>query len=196
MRKNKEICSVEELLATNFPNSLDNLSNPSATDSLSGHAAQHQNANDAIEAIQAKIGVDGSLDENSIDYKISDIKTQLSGLTAGTETISELLGLEGNNDVIVTGIENKTVIDSFSRSLFSTVRYVIQTKSGLNIVSEALDVVIDSTDFHVQHYEVSSNTNTALASITLEENSGIINLCVTPVTGVITARFYRTALKA
>ena len=47
-------------MATNFPTSLDNLSNPDATDSLQGHAQLHANVNDAIEALQLKVGVNDS----------------------------------------------------------------------------------------------------------------------------------------
>lgn len=41
-------------MATNFPGSVDNFSNPSGTDSLNSpsHSGQHTNANDAIEAIE------------------------------------------------------------------------------------------------------------------------------------------------
>lgn len=59
-------------MSTAFPTALDALSNPQATDALTGHAAQHANANDAIEALQAKVGVDGSLDPTSIDYQLGD----------------------------------------------------------------------------------------------------------------------------
>jgi len=45
-------------MATSFPTSLDALTNPTSTDTLASpdHAAQHANANDAIEAIEAAIG--------------------------------------------------------------------------------------------------------------------------------------------
>ena len=45
-------------MATNFPTSLDSLTNPAAGDSLSSpsHAAQHANINDAMEAVQTKLG--------------------------------------------------------------------------------------------------------------------------------------------
>lgn len=60
-------------MATNFPTSLDALTNPTATDALTSpsHADQHANANDAIEALQAKVGVDGSSVATSLDYKVS-----------------------------------------------------------------------------------------------------------------------------
>lgn len=63
-------------MATNFPTSLDALTNPAAGDSLSSpsHAGQHANANDAIEALQAKVGVDNSAVTTSLDYKIRNIQ--------------------------------------------------------------------------------------------------------------------------
>lgn len=41
----------------NYPNSLDSLSNPSGSDyqDIIPHGAQHSNANDAIEALEAKV---------------------------------------------------------------------------------------------------------------------------------------------
>lgn len=62
-------------MATNFPASLDSLTNPQASDTLASpsHAGQHADANDAIEALQAKVGVDGSAVTTSIDYKLRNL---------------------------------------------------------------------------------------------------------------------------
>ena len=184
-------------MAINFPESLDTLTNPNSTDGLSNpsHSEQHRNANDAIEALQTKVGIDGSEDTNSLDYKIADIISQLSGLGNNTDTIQTLLGLEGNNDLVITGIENKTTIDSFAKTQFRTVRWVLQLSRGSDFLTEALDLVQDGTDFHLNEYEIASNTDNVLATVTLEENAGIINLCVTPTSTAVTARYYRTALK-
>ena len=48
--------------ATNFPTSLDALTNPAGTDSVAtvSHSGQHSNANDAIEALEAKLGIGAS----------------------------------------------------------------------------------------------------------------------------------------
>ena len=48
--------------ATSFPTSLDALTNPAGTDSVAtvSHSGQHSNANDAIEALQAKLGITAS----------------------------------------------------------------------------------------------------------------------------------------
>ena len=60
-------------MATNFPSSLDSFTNPTAVDTLDSppHDTQHADANDAIEALQAKVGVDGSAVTTSIDYQLN-----------------------------------------------------------------------------------------------------------------------------
>ena len=59
-------------MATNFPTSLDALTNPSSGQTLNSpsHSAQHANSNDAIEALQTKVGVNSSAVTTSHDYKI------------------------------------------------------------------------------------------------------------------------------
>ena len=49
-------------MATSFPTGLDVLTNPTSADSLASpdHAAQHANVNDAVEAIEAAIGLTSS----------------------------------------------------------------------------------------------------------------------------------------
>lgn len=65
-------------MATDFPTSLDSLTNPTSTDRMNtvSHADQHANANDAIEALEAKVGIDGSGVSTSHDYKIDAIETK------------------------------------------------------------------------------------------------------------------------
>jgi hypothetical protein len=204
-------------MATSFPEDLDNFSNPAATDSLSGHAAQHANANDAIEALQAKIGIDGSADQDSIDYRLATVEQGLENATgdfipqsdvgnpdgvaslnaAGKVPVAQIpaLGLAGNNDATIYGIENKTTIDTFSKTLYSTIRYVLQIQKNSDIVSSSIDIVNDGTNLHVNEVEISSNTENDLVSYQLEENTGIISLSVTPISGSVSVRYYRTALK-
>lgn len=58
-----------------FPASLDDFVNPTDSDDLASvtvpHAAQHANANDAIKALQAKVGIDNSADTASLDKRIA-----------------------------------------------------------------------------------------------------------------------------
>ena len=69
-------------MATNFPASLDSLTNPTSSDSLNSpsHSAQHANSNDAIEALQAKVGADSSAVTTSHDYKIADHASRITAL--------------------------------------------------------------------------------------------------------------------
>lgn len=204
-------------MATNYPDSLDNLSNPNSTDQLTGHAQQHADANDAIEALQTKIGVDNSQDPNSIDYRVTQVEEGLGNALGDFVPLGDIgqadgvasldsnakiptnqipaLGLAGNNDVTVYGIENKTTIDSFAKNLYGTVRYVLQITKGTMIKTSSIDIVNDQANLHVVETEVSSNTEENLANYILEENSGIINLSVTPTSGSVSVRYYRTALK-
>jgi hypothetical protein len=63
-------------VATNFPTSLDTLTNPTSSDSLNSpsHSAQHANVNDAVEALQVKVGIDSSADTSSLEYRIAQLE--------------------------------------------------------------------------------------------------------------------------
>jgi hypothetical protein len=64
-------------MTTNFPTSLDALTNPTSSDPLNSpdHAGQHADANDAIEALEAKVGINSSAVATSHDYKIAQLET-------------------------------------------------------------------------------------------------------------------------
>lgn len=61
-------------MTTNFPAGLDALSNPTDSDELDSpnHASQHADANDAVEALEAKVGVNGSAVTTSLDYQMEN----------------------------------------------------------------------------------------------------------------------------
>jgi len=60
-------------MATNFPGSLDTFTNPTSTDPVTSpsHADQHADANDAIEAVEAKVGT-GATTPTSGDILLGD----------------------------------------------------------------------------------------------------------------------------
>lgn len=71
-------------MTISFPTSLDALTNPAGSDSLTGHALQHANVNDAIEALEAKVGVNSSADTSSLDYKVAHaIQSSEKGAVSG-----------------------------------------------------------------------------------------------------------------
>lgn len=57
-----------------YPENIDSLNNPSSLSFLDDeavrHSKQHSDVNDAVEAIETKIGVDNSIDPSSIDYRL------------------------------------------------------------------------------------------------------------------------------
>ena len=183
-------------MATTFPTSKDNLTNPAANDELVGHAAQHANANDAIEALENVVGVTGSTDANSLTYKLNTLQTTVSGISNSSDAISTQLGLEGNNDLAVYGIENPTNIDSFAKADWKTVNYRIQVTKGADVYTSEIAATYAGSDILVSESNIVSSTNTNIFTYTFEENSGIISLRITPVSGSISVRFSRTALKA
>lgn len=62
-------------MPTNYPDSLDNFTNPTPADQLSTpavlHTDQHSNENDAIEALEKWVGISGSTESASIEYRVS-----------------------------------------------------------------------------------------------------------------------------
>jgi hypothetical protein len=84
-------------MATNFPTSQDSFTNPTSTNTLDSpnHADQHANVNDAVEALQAKVGVDSSAVTTSHDYKIAQLEGSsptitLAGDASGSVTLTNL----------------------------------------------------------------------------------------------------------
>ncbi len=90
-------------MATNFPGSLDTYVNPVGSDGLSSgaggvsHSSMHGNIHDAVEALEAKVGVDSSAVTTSHDYKIDALETDVSGAT-NLNTASKIVKRDGSGD--------------------------------------------------------------------------------------------------
>ena len=76
-------------MATNFPTSLDTLVNPLPGDNVNApsHAAQHTNANDAIEALEQKVGITNSAVTTTHDYRISQVEALVGSALSGSKSI-------------------------------------------------------------------------------------------------------------
>ena len=180
-------------MATNFPESIDVIVNPNASNPLSSpsHSDQHVIANTAIEALEAKVGVDNSTDPNSLDYKVSQLEA------AGGTTTVEVLGLQGNNDLEVYGIENPTVVDTLDTSVWQSAEYKIQITKGNDVYSSDINVLFTPSGANVSEFNIitSSDGFNNPANFDFVYNGSIIDLVITPVSGSVSVRFYRTALK-
>ena len=80
-------------MSISFPSSLDNFVNPSPSDKLKDdnlalrHSTQHSDLNDAVEVLEAKVGINNSSIVSSHDYKISNIAQQIY-INFGTVPVS------------------------------------------------------------------------------------------------------------
>ncbi len=91
-------------MATNYPNQLDVLINPTANDKLNSntvpHHTQHANLNDAVEAIQTTLGINPHGSHLTIKDRI--IKAE--------EDISSQSVLNGLTDVTINSVSNGQVL--------------------------------------------------------------------------------------
>ena len=118
-------------MATTFPTALDDFTNPPGTTLLSGggnaalsHSGQHANLNDAVEAIEAKIGVNGSAITSSIQYKITDLATQLNTKTS-------------NNTTYTWDAAQRSAISAISSSANITIDFSISNCFSLTLTNNA-----------------------------------------------------------
>jgi hypothetical protein len=112
-------------MATNFPTSLDNFTNPTANDSLNipSHSLQHANANDAIEAIEAKLGVGSSLASSAAANSV------MRADGSGSTTWGLPDGLVHLNTTSVTSATSTTISNVFT-SAYQTYRIIISSASA------------------------------------------------------------------
>lgn len=103
----------DNLGATSFPTSLDSLTNPSGTDSVAtvSHSSQHSNANDAIEAIEAKVGTGASTPTANTVFFGNGVGTSAWSATPSLTTLT-LSGLGTFGSFISNA--SSTVIGNFN----------------------------------------------------------------------------------
>ena len=136
-------------MATNFPTSLDSLTNPTATDTLDSppHDTQHADANDAIEAIQAKVGVDGSAVTTSHEYRINSIEELNTNAQVGT-TYTLALTDDGKIVEMNNASANTLTVPPNSSVAFPVGAQilVLQTGAGQTTLAAGAGVTINSKD--------------------------------------------------
>jgi hypothetical protein len=144
-------------MATNFPASLDTLTNPTSSDSLSSpsHSAQHANVNDAVEALQAKVGADSSAVTSSLDYKVAQLEAishgkilqVVTGTYSTTTSTTSTSYVDSNLQATITptSATSKIVVMTFGR--LTNVRFgtpagaSVQLLRGATILEAWPDVV-------------------------------------------------------
>ena len=161
-------------MAILFPITLDQLLNPTGVDSvqLVPHAAQHSNANDAIEALQVKVGVNDSTDVASLDYKVRDLISKIytnemaqdtiaSALAAGTHT-NITVGYDdvANSLSLTATYDDEEVMDAIATSLTAGTGITKVYNDVANTITISVDTTVIATKTYVDT-AVSGLGNTA-----------------------------------
>jgi hypothetical protein len=111
------------------------------------------------------------------------------------------LGTYGNNDNVITGIENETVVDSVDSSEWRMVKYLVsisKISGGANkFYATEISILIDQTNINVVEYGIMDNDGD-IGTISVSVEDGDVKLICTPNPTVtpITVRFARIGLKA
>lgn len=110
-------------MTTQFPTNLDSFTNPGAGDLTSAeiggrtHSEFHADVNDAIEALEAKVGADSSAVTTSHDYKLSGVTgSDKAASKEGTELLKNKK-LEDSTTTIVDNADNTKAIQFEASSI-------------------------------------------------------------------------------
>ena len=110
------------------------------------------------------------------------------------------LGTAGNNEKVVTGIEQPSVIDSFSATEWRMVKYLVSISNAAasKFYVTELTILNDGTNLSVSEYGTVENNNGEVGTVEVEQNGGNIQLIAVPASGLtnpVTVRFGRIGLK-
>jgi len=145
-------------MASSFPSSLDAFTNPSSTDAMDSvsvpHATQHADLNDAVVALEAKVGADSSAVTSSHDYKIAQLEAISHGkilqvlstaktdeFTSTSSSLADITGL--SVDITPSSTSSKVLILSQV-----TVGSPSATNFSLQFVRDSTEILNGDTGFN------------------------------------------------
>lgn len=133
-------------MATTYPTTIDDFTNPSPSDQVGidvggrTHSEFHSDNNDAIEALQTKVGVDGSAVTTTHDYKLSSVTASAKAVSttgnqsvAGVKTFTDAGGVVATSAVLTT----PKVITSINDTNGNELVKVTATTSAVNEITIA-----------------------------------------------------------
>ncbi len=158
-------------MATDFPTNLDTYTDPTSGAFLNNpsHSVQHQNHNDSIEAIEAKVGANSSAVTTSHDYKLSGVTgSDKAASKAGTETLTNKTVSLTSNTLVATSAQLATAITDET----GTGSVVFATSPTL--VTPAVDTINESTPangvavdgLNIKDSKLNTNNSVVTANIT------------------------------
>ena len=170
-------------MASSFPTSLDAFTNPSSTDAMDSvsvpHATQHSDLNDAVEALEAKVGADSSAVTSSHDYKIAQLEAGATGgkilqVVSTTKTDTQTASLAAGAFATVTGLSATITPSSTSSNIL-----VMLDVNGSGITDSRAHLVIrvkrGSTEIGSGAAASSRTTAFAALRINYSEIGNIVN---------------------
>jgi hypothetical protein len=111
------------------------------------------------------------------------------------------LGVAGNNENTINGVENVTVVDNFDATVWRMVKYIIsisKTSAGDNkFYATEMTILVDGTDVSVSEYGTIDNDGN-IGTINVSRTGNTVALTVTPDPAIkpVTVRYARIGLKA
>ena len=126
-------------MATNFPTSLDNLTNPAGSDPVNNpsHASQHANLNDAIEKLEEKVGTNNSAVTTSLDYRVRQL--ELNPVTSSANKIEQIVV----NNTGSTLLEGQAVYASGSVGSSGKLRVSLSSNAAESTSSKTFGILAE-----------------------------------------------------
>jgi hypothetical protein len=111
------------------------------------------------------------------------------------------LGTNGNNEHVVSGIENTTVLESIPVASWRLVKYMVslsKTTNGDNkFYATEFTILIDGTNINVSQYGIiDNNGDIGTVDVSRVGNNLELKIIPNPAVKPVTARFARVGLKA
>ncbi len=111
------------------------------------------------------------------------------------------LGTDGNNENIVYGIENPTVLETLDATQWRLIKYIVsisKTTGGDNkFFATELSILVDGENINISEYGVIDNDGD-IGTVDVSRSGNTITLRIIPSPAVkpVTAKFARMGLKA
>lgn len=167
---------------TNYPTTLDTFNNPNANTAQNApgfqHDVQHANLNDAVAALQAKVGVNNSTAATSLDYRIGQL-----------EDASGVVSVNGQSGTVVLTSDNLTEGDANLYFTVARARAAVSVSAPLDYNSATGVIAIARSGLNADGYLSQTDWNTfngkqaALGFVPLDiagSNAMNATLAVTP----------------
>lgn len=174
-------------MAINFPTGLDSFPDPTPTSEMSSpsHSGLHVDVNSAVEALQAKVGVNGSTVATSLDYKVTN------GIHNALNVDSGVLFVDAANNRVGVNTTSPTEALQVQGTIKQVnggsgdYSYMTLSTSGLSLTGDNTDslsaspstLTITSNDLQNVHTINSSSismTNYTSGNVTQIDNDGNI----------------------